>query len=59
MIFLIGLLASLAGGLELIWRARPVDEHGNLHPSLREQAMAERYCRAVDRHAQIRREYPR
>lgn len=33
--------------LEFVWRVRSVDEDGNLHPSLREQAIADRYRRAA------------
>jgi len=54
-LFFICLLLPFAVVLELAWRSRTIDEHGNLRPSLREQAMAERYRRAIQRYEQRRR----
>ena len=50
----IALLLPVAVVLELMWRGRHVDEHGNLLPSLREQAMLVDLALAIHRHERQR-----
>lgn len=52
--FLASILLPIAIILEIRWRGRWIDEHGNLRPSRRELAMIERLQRAIDRHERER-----
>jgi len=42
---LCSILIPVAAWLEIKWRSRSVDPLGRLRPSMRERAIAERFCR--------------